>query len=246
MAARSRGKGISEFIKTVVYALVIAAVIRSFLFEPFSIPSGSMMPTLLVGDYLFVSKYAYGYSRFSFPFSLPLFSGRIFERMPKQGDVIVFRLPSDTSTDYVKRVIGLPGDRVQVINGILHVNGKAVERTLVGDFKADRGGFGQPRRYLEYRETLPNGVQHLILEISDDAPMDSTDVYTVPDGTVFVMGDNRDSSRDSRFLADVGYIPVENIVGRAEIIFFSLDGPIYRVFVDSGTIRWSRFFNVIR
>ncbi len=245
MAARARGKAIVEFIKTVVYALIIAAVIRSFLFEPFSIPSGSMMPTLLVGDYLFVSKYAYGYSRYSFPFSLPLFEGRIFASEPKQGDVVVFRLPSDTSTDYVKRVVGLPGDRVQVIDGILHVNGKAAERTLLGEYKVD-AGFGQPRRYREYRETLPNGAQHLILEVSDDAPMDSTDVYTVPPDTVFVMGDNRDSSRDSRFLADVGYIPVENIVGRAEIIFFSLDGPIYRVLTDPGTIRWSRFFNVIR
>ena len=244
MAARARGKGISEFIKTVVYALVIAAVIRSFLFEPFSIPSGSMMPTLLVGDYLFVSKYAYGYSRYSFPFSLPLFSGRILARPPKQGDVVVFRLPSDTSTDYVKRIVGLPGDRVQVIHGILHVNGKAAERTFLGDYQMN-SGFGQPRRYREYRETLPDGVQHLILEVSDEAPMDNTDVYTVPEGSVFAMGDNRDSSRDSRFLGDVGYIPIENIVGRAEIIFFSLDGPIYRVFADPGTIRWSRFFDVI-
>lgn len=245
MAARARRSGTLEFIKTVVFALLIAGVIRSFLFEPFSIPSGSMMPTLLVGDYLFVSKYAYGYSRYSFPFGLPPFRGRIFSSPPERGDVVVFRLPSDTDTDYIKRVIGLPGDRIQMIGGILHINGKAVERVAVGDFET-RDGFGQARRFRQYRETLPNGRQHLILELTDDGPVDNTDVYTVPEGTFFALGDNRDSSRDSRFLDDVGFIPQQNIVGRAEIIFFSIDGPIHRVLGGDGAIRWTRFFNAIQ
>jgi signal peptidase I len=245
MAVRPRRSGIVEFIKTVVIALLIAGVIRSFLFEPFSIPSGSMMPTLLVGDYLFVSKYTYGYSRYSFPFGFPPFGGRIPNRSPERGDVVVFRLPSDTDTDYIKRVIGLPGDRIQMIRGILHINGKPVERVAAGDFET-KDGFGQARRYRQYWETLPNGRRHLILELTDEGPMDNTDVYTVPAGAFFALGDNRDSSRDSRFLDDVGFIPQANIVGRAEIIFFSTDGPLYRIVGGDGAIRWSRFFDVIR
>jgi signal peptidase I len=245
MAASARRSGLVEFVKTIAIALLIAAFIRSFLFEPFSIPSGSMMPTLLVGDYLFVSKYSYGYSRYSFPFNFPPFSGRIWEKSPERGDVVVFRLPSDTSTDYIKRVIGLPGDRVQMIKGILHINGEPVKREAAGFFETT-DGFGQPRRYRQYREILPNGRTHLILELSDDGPVDNTDVYHVPDGAFFALGDNRDSSRDSRFLEDVGFVPQANIVGRAEVIFFSTEGPLYRVLTGDGTLRWSRVFDAIK
>jgi signal peptidase I len=236
--------GMSEFIKTVVYALLIAAVIRSFLFEPFSIPSGSMLPTLLVGDYLFVAKYAYGYSRFSFPFGFPPFSGRIMLRKPVLGDVVVFRLPSDNRTDYIKRVIGLPGDRIQIEHGILNINGKPVERRANGMFSAaDSQGFG--RKYKQYMEKLPNGREHRILETSDDEPQDNTGVYTVPAGHIFVLGDNRDSSRDSRFIDDVGFVPMENLIGRAEVIFFSIDETAFAESRWGDVIRLSRIFNQI-
>lgn len=244
MAARKERQGIGEFIKTIIYALVIAAVIRSFLFEPFSIPSGSMMPTLLVGDYLFVSKYSYGYSRYSLPFGIIPFSGRVFERAPEVGDVIVFRAPSDTSVDFIKRVVGLPGDKVQMVDGILHLNSVPVTRKLIGTF-AGRDGGGFVREYHEYMETLPNGREHRILEYSDNGEMDNTSVYVVPPGTVFAMGDNRDSSRDSRFLNDVGYIPFENLIGRGQIIFFSVDYSEFGLFTFYKAIRWDRIFSTI-
>ena len=243
--SKRKRHGTIEFIKTIVYALVIAAVIRSFLFEPFSIPSGSMMPTLLVGDYLFVSKYSYGFSRYSFPFSIIPFSGRIFSRPPTVGDVVVFRSPSDTQVDFIKRVVGVPGDRVQVVGGILQLNGVAVKRTLVGEF-AGRDGNGFVRTYHEYQETLPNGVQHQILEYSDNGEMDNTQVYVVPEGHIFAMGDNRDSSRDSRFLSDVGYIPFENLVGKAQVIFFSVDYSELSLLTFYKAVRWDRMFDVIR
>ena len=243
--SKKKANGFLEFIKTIVYALIIAVVIRSFLFEPFSIPSGSMMPTLLVGDYLFVSKYSYGYSRYSLPFSIIPFSGRVFLRPPQVGDVVVFRAPSDTQIDFIKRVVGLPGDRVQVVGGILHLNGVPVTRAPVGDF-AGRDGSGFVRSYHEYIETLPNGVQHKILEYSDHAEMDNTQVYVVPEGCIFAMGDNRDSSRDSRFLSDVGYIPFENLIGKAQIIFFSIDYSQLSILTFYKSIRWSRVFDLIR
>ncbi|MCP1336107.1 signal peptidase I [Futiania mangrovi] len=240
--ARS-GDSVGEVVKTVFYALLIAMLIRVFLFQPFNIPSGSMLPTLLVGDYVFVSKYAYGYSRFSLPWGPELFDGRIFESAPERGDVAVFRLPTDTSKDYIKRIVGLPGDRLQVIGGVLHINGKAVMREPAGSF-ADKGRFGEQRQIAMFRETLPDGRSYLTLD-EGLSPADNTPVYEVPEGHYFAMGDNRDNSQDSRFLSAVGFIPAENLVGRAEIIFFSLDGEtrFWEVWKWPFNLRFSRFFD---
>src|SRR5262249_39552716 len=212
--------GFAETVRVVFHALIIALVIRTFLFQPFNIPSGSMIPTLLVGDYLFVSKFSYGYTHYSFPFSPPIFSGRIFSSQPQRGDVVVFRLPKDDSVDYIKRVVGLPGDRIQMIDGVLNINGVPVPRQRVQDMVTDEDGVVQ--RVKQYRETLPNGVSYNTLDLTDNGFYDNTPVYTVPPGDYFMMGDNRDNSTDSRVLSQVGYIPGENIIGRAQIIFFSI------------------------
>ncbi len=241
--ATQKASGFVELVKTIVYAILIAVVVRTFLFEPFSIPSGSMIPTLLVGDYLFVSKYSFGYSRYSLPFGLPLFSGRLFGREPERGDVVVFKLPADNTTDYIKRVIGLPGDRIQMIDGILNINGVAVRREPAGDFIA---GGGVRQAYHRYFETLPNGRRHEIIEIGDSGPLDNTNVYTVPPGHYFMMGDNRDSSRDSRFLGEVGYVPFVNLIGRAEVIFFSVDGSALHFWNWPDSIRFDRLFRSIQ
>ncbi len=192
---------------------------RTVAYEPFNIPSGSMIPTLLVGDYLFVSKYSYGYSRHSLPMSLPLFSGRILGSQPHRGDVVVFKLPTDNRTDYIKRVIGLPGDHIQVVHGELKINGTIVERKQVDDY-VQRDASGNTLRVAEYMETLPGGVVHPILRVpdSDDAFQNNTVEYIVPPDHNFMMGDNRDNSADSRFLSQVGYVPAENLVGRAEFL----------------------------
>ncbi len=242
--AKKKSGGFVEGAKTVVYAALIAIGIRTVFFEPFNIPSGSMIPTLQVGDYLFVSKFSYGYSRHSIPFSPPLFEGRIFERMPARGDVAVFKLPRDTSQDYIKRIVGLPGDRVQVLRGVLHLNGEAVRREDLGPYLAE--GDGPRMTVRQFREVLPGNSQHLIVEQRDDAPLDNTPVFTVPARHVFAMGDNRDNSDDSR--ANVGFIPVENLVGRAEFIFFSVDGSarLWEVWNWPRAIRWSRLFSAVR
>ncbi len=225
-AAKAQGGGIGETIKIVIQALILALLVRTFLFQPFNIPSGSMKDTLLVGDYLFVSKYAYGYSRFSLPFSPNIFSGRIWSAEPQRGDIVVFKLPSDNSTDYIKRVIGLPGDKIQVTGGVVYINGVAVPRERVEDsVTTDR--FGREIHAPQYRETLPNGVSYDTLDLDPNSFEDNTQVYEVPPGHYFMMGDNRDNSTDSRVPASpggpgVGYVPFENIVGRAEIIFFSV------------------------
>ncbi len=234
-----------ETVRTVVYAILIALVVRTFAFEPFNIPSGSMKPTLLVGDYLFVSKYSYGYSRYSLPWGLPLFDGRILGAEPERGDVIVFKKPSDNETDYIKRLIGLPGDRIQVIGGILHINGEPVRREKLGETKDD--DTFSSRTYTVYRETLPNGRQHLIWEASDNDHLDNTAEYVVPEGHYFFMGDNRDNSRDSRVLYDVGYVPAENLVGRAEFLFFSHDDSAswWEVWRWPWVIRFGRIFSGI-
>jgi signal peptidase I len=246
MAKKKSGGGWLESAKTVVYAALIAIGIRTVAFEPFNIPSGSMIPTLLVGDYLFVSKYSYGYSRYSLPFGPNLFEGRIFGRLPSRGDVAVFKLPRDTSQDYIKRVIGLPGDRVQVRGGLLYLNGQQVRREFLGPYVVEGDG---PRLSVRlYRETLPNDVSHQIIEQTDDGPLDNTQEFRVPEGFLFCMGDNRDNSLDSRVQNAVGFVPVQNLVGRAEFIFFSVDGSAawWEVWAWPMSIRWGRLFTGVR
>ncbi len=247
---KKKSGGWLESIKTVLYAGLIAIGIRTVAFEPFNIPSGSMIPTLLVGDYLFVSKYSYGYSRHSMPFSPNLFSGRIFGSLPERGDVAVFKLPRDNSTDYIKRIIGLPGDRVQVRGGILHLNGQPVRRESLGPFTVEDGGRMVATRFRELLPPQP-GVEphaHFILEMSDNQFFDNTTEFRVPAGHVFAMGDNRDNSLDSRDQNAVGFIPVENLVGRAEFIFFSVDGSAswWEVWAWPMAVRWSRLFSAVR
>lgn len=233
-----------ETVKTVVFAVLIALTVRTVAYEPFNIPSGSMKPTLLVGDYLFVSKFSYGYSKYSMPFSLPLVPGRVLFSEPERGDVFVFKLPTDPEIDYIKRVIGLPGDTIQLRDSILYINGEPVKREQIENFveKIDDENFREVPQYLE---TLPNGKSHKILEYHEDTSFDNTPVFTVPEGHYFGMGDNRDRSRDSRYLQDVGYIPRENLVGRAEVLFFSIDGSFWKFWEWGSSLRGSRFFSGI-
>ena len=266
---RKRGQdkagGWGETVRTVVYAVLIALVVRTFAIEPFNIPSGSMIPTLLVGDYLFVSKYSYGYSKHSFPFSAGLFPGRIFGSPPERGDVAVFKYPGDQGqgvnrTDYIKRIVGMPGDRIQMVNGVLHINGTAVPRLRVGDYV--RGTNGHYQKGTLYSEQLPNGRRYTVLEYNDNGPADNTPEFLVPAGSYFVMGDNRDDSLDSRtrlMLRDFAgstrdrdqlgwYVPSENLVGRAEFIFFSHDPSVagwLEPWKWPEAIRFNRFFMAI-
>jgi signal peptidase I len=213
-----------ETIKTLIFALVLALVFRSFAYEPFHIPSGSMKDTLLIGDYLFVSKYSYGYSRYSFPFGLPIFEGRALElNTPQRGDVVVFRQPANPRIDFIKRLVGLPGDRIQVKEGVLYINDKPLKREAATPYLEDDN-----KQVLKsipaFTETLPEGKVIRVLDERPDGQVDNTGVYVVPPKHYFMMGDNRDNSRDSRYLDEVGYVPEENLVGRAELIFFSTDG----------------------
>lgn len=232
----NQSSGFVDTVKTLLIAGVIAIGFRSIIAEPFNIPSGSMIPTLLVGDYLFVSKYSYGYSRYSFPFGIVPIDGRLLEDTPQRGDVAVFRLPSNTSVDYIKRVVGLPGDKVQVIDGILHINGEAVNRRLIGNDASNSG----PITTL-YQERFVDGHEHLIQEVNDRQLFDNTSEFTVPEGHYFMMGDNRDNSRDSRS-SSVGVVPLENFIGKAQFIFFSISGDarFWEVWKWPSAIRFSR------
>lgn len=251
--ARKSGKsqdGFTETLKTVVYAVLIAVVFRTVLFQPFWIPSGSMKSTLLIGDYLFISKYSYGYSKHSFPWSTGPFEGRILGSAPERGDVAVFKHPK-TGEDYIKRVIGLPGDSIRVTEGVLHINETPVGLKPAGEFMDRSVAPCIEKRQVEgeilcvreaFEETLPNGRTHIILnsDANLNARSDNTRTFTVPEGHFFMMGDNRDNSTDSRM--DVGYVPFENFVGRAEMIAISSDGPFYEFW----NWRFSRFLSVIR
>lgn len=253
-----------EGIKTIVSAVGIAVVLRSFLFEPFNIPSASMLPKLEVGDYLFVAKWPYGYSRYSFPFGPALFQGRIGGSEPDRGDVIVFRNPNNTSQDFIKRLVGMPGDQIRMEGGVLHINGRAIPKVRVADAivpvtrdedcralpasttvrEATPGG-GEQCRYRQFSETLPSGRSYLVLDQSDSSDGDNTPTFIVPAGQYFMMGDNRDDSADSRFgaeLGGVGYVPSENLVGRATVMWFSIDGTAhwYAPWTWPGAIRFSR------
>ena len=246
VSERKKEGGWFEFIRTLIYAVLIALVVRTLAYEPFNIPSGSMKPTLLIGDYLFVSKFSYGYSKYSLPtFGVDIFDGRIFGSEPDRGDVAVFRNPVQPGVDFIKRIVGLPGDRIQMIDGVLNINEVAVKMESDGTF-ADRG-CGNVRDLPQFIETLPNGVSHLLLDDIPGARLDNTDVYVVPDGHFFAMGDNRDHSADSRVLPRLGYVPMENLIGRAEFIFFSVDGcgSLWNPLTWPDTIRWSRLFTSI-
>jgi signal peptidase I len=255
-----------ELVKTLVYAVLIAVGFRSFLYEPFNIPSESMVPDLLVGDYLFVSKFTYGYSRYSFPFGLPLFEGRVMGSPPERGDVAVFKWPRDNRTDYIKRVIGLPGDQIQMRGGQLYINAVAVPRKRIADFvlpvapNSDCLEFPTYRqvaadgswecRFPQYEETLPNGRVVHTLDLFPNGPRDDTRVYIVPPGHYFMMGDNRDDSSDSRVSLSeegVGFVPAENLVGRADILFFSTDGSakLWTPWRWIQAARFSRFFTTL-
>jgi signal peptidase I len=240
--AKHKSGSLLENVKTILYAGLIAVGIRTIAFEPFNIPSGSMEPTLLVGDYLFVAKYSYGWSTYSLPFSPNLFSGRIFFTAPKRGDVAVFKLPRDPSIDYVKRIVGLPGDHIQVKQGALYINGEPLARTEAGTVTIRDDGPPMTRR--QYMETFPGGPTHAILKETDQGWPNNTQDYVVPQGYVFCMGDNRDNSQDSRWLNEVGFVPMENLVGRAEFIFFSVDAsaPWWEVWEWPFEIRWPRLF----
>ena len=240
-------KKIIDNVKTLFYALLIALFIRSFFFQPFYIPSSSMEPNLLIGDRLFVSKYSYGYSQHSFPFSPKIFSGRILKKIPKRGDVVVFKTPADNRTDYIKRLIGLPGDKVQIINKDLYLNGIKIEKKQVETSLNINCG-GEILKVDVYEETLPNGTKYLAV-YRKDATMINSDVFIVPNEHYFFLGDNRDCSKDSRFLSSVGYVNFNNLVGKARIIFFSSNkkkGSFFKFWNWNQIVRKDRLFKKIK
>jgi signal peptidase I len=252
-APAKKQESVGELVRTVVYALLIALVIRTLAFEPFNIPSGSMTPTLLTGDYVFVSKFSYGYSAHSLPFAPGFLHGRLFGSLPKRGDVAVFVNPH-TGEDYIKRIVGLPGDKIQVVHGVLTINGEPAKRERIEDYTEhewdERYGRALDDVRYQYLETLPDGVQHRILGTpidmpEDSFPQDNTGVFEVPAGHFFAMGDNRDNSNDSRL--DLGYVPVENLVGRADRRFISLEAGahLWEIWRWPWSLRFGRFFGPV-
>jgi signal peptidase I len=256
-----REESFGEVIRTIVYALLIALAIRTVAIEPFNIPSGSMTPTLLTGDYVFVSKWSYGYSKASLPISPDFLHGRLFGSLPQRGDVAVFVNPNRPSEDYIKRVVGLPGDKIQVVKGILIINGEASKRERIGDYsehevecfpsddECDRSVDHDYLRY-HYIETMPNGVRHEILGDEtrypeDVMPQDNTEIFEVPPDSFFAMGDNRDNSNDSRL--GLGFVPIDNLVGRADRRFISLEAGahLWEIWTWPWTVRFGRFFGPI-
>src|SRR4051812_24280666 len=242
--SQKKSGGLGETFSVIIQALLLALVIRTLLFQPFSIPSGSMRPTLLEGDYLFVTKWSYGYSRYSLPFGPDIFSGRIWGSEPKRGDVVVFKFPPDPSIDYIKRVVGLPGDKIQVKDGQLFINGVGVPRVKTGQI--DNPDITEEARPIDvYRETLPNGVSYDTLDLNSNSIGDNTREFDVPADHYFMMGDNRDNSADSRFT--VGYVPAENLVGRANLVFFSIAGKAspLEIWKWPSLMRASRLFHFV-
>jgi signal peptidase I len=272
-ASPKQEEGFAEILKALLWAGTIAILLRSLLFSPFNIPTGSMISNLLVGDYLFVNKFAYGYSRYSFPFGPPLFNGRIMEHQAKRGDVAVFKLPSDNRTDYIKRIVGLPGDRIRMENGVLFINDEEVKKRRIADrmfeqtpnTECSRSYIYLPHRSTDasgkilcrlpqYRETFPasaGGRSYIVTDLIAQGDLDNTTTFIVPAGHYFAMGDNRDDSLDSRVNANdggVGFVPAENMVGRAEFRFFSTDGTAkwYNPLSWFTAARWNRFFTSIK
>ena len=232
-------------LKSIFLAVFIALVIRSFIVEPFNIPSGSMKPNLLVGDFIFVSKWSYGYSKHSLPFSLPIIPKKIFNNLPNRGDIVVFKTPQDNRTDYIKRVIGLPGDKIKIINGEISINDKLIIRKKNDDF-IDVDSLGNKKRIRKYEEYFFN-QEIQVLDIMDNGMVDNTPIFLVPENHFFVMGDNRDNSQDSRFLNVVGYVPIDNLVGKAQFIFFSLENSRFiELWKWPKAIRFDRIFKSIK
>jgi len=232
-------------LKSVLLAIFIAILIRSFIFEPFNIPSGSMKPNLLVGDFIFVSKWSYGYSKHSLPFSIPLIPRKIFNKYPSRGDVVVFKIPSDNRTDYIKRVIGLPGDKIKIKDGNIIINNDFIPRIQIDDF-VDINSNGAKFRIRQYKELFYD-LEFNVLDLTDKGLTDNTNDYFVPDNHFFVMGDNRDNSQDSRFLTKVGFIPEENLVGKAQYIFFSLENSrFFEIWNWPSAIRYKRIMKKIK
>ena len=241
-------KKILENIKTLLIALVIALIIRSFFFHPFYIPSSSMEPTLLIGDRIFASKYSYGYSKHSFPFSPPIIKDRIFFSKPEYGDLVIFKTPTDNRTDYIKRLIGFPGDKIQIIKGNIYLNDKIILREKLESNIKTRCGGNIYQDVNAYEETLPNGKKY-IAAYKKLGTMVNTDEYVVPEKHYFLLGDNRDCSRDSRFLSSVGYVHENNLIGKARLIFFSNDtvkGSVLKFWNWNNSIRFERFLNKLK